>query len=132
MNWRTVAGIVLIALAGLNSSGWSLPFDRLPIPPFSQKIELKDAWFLVVEESSERPSNLSAIDADMPLRAELKSLGITYLRMDKDLDDATPYRDRAMQHGLPAFLLINGDGKVISEGVLPIDRDGVLKIARQQ
>jgi hypothetical protein len=131
MNWRTVAGIVLIALAGLNSSGWSLPFGRLPIP-FSQKIELKDAWFLVIEESSERPANLSAIDADMPLRAELKTLGITYLRMDKDLDDATPYRDRAMSHGLPAYLLINGDGKVISEGALPSDRDGVLKIARQQ
>jgi hypothetical protein len=86
----------------------------------------------VIEESSERPANLSAIDADMPLRAELKTLGITYLRMDKDLDDATPYRDRAMSHGLPAYLLINGDGKVISEGGLPSDRDGVLKIARQQ
>jgi hypothetical protein len=131
MNWRTVAGIVLIALAALDSVGWSFPFGRLPIP-FSQKIELKDAWFLVIEESSERPANLSAIDADMPLRAELKTLGITYLRMDKDLDDATPYRDRAMSHGLPAYLLINGDGKVISEGGLPSDRDGVLKIARQQ
>jgi hypothetical protein len=132
MNWRTVVGIILVVLAGLNSLGWSLPFDHLPIPPFSQKIELRDAWFLVIEESSERPASLSAIDADMPLRAELKTLGITYLRMDKDLDDATPYRDRAMQHGLPAFLLINGDGKVVSEGALPADRDGVLKIARQQ
>jgi hypothetical protein len=57
---------------------------------------------------------------------------VTYLRLDKDLDDAAPYRDRAMSHGLPAYLLINGDGKVISEGGLPSDRDGVLAIARQE
>jgi hypothetical protein len=131
MTWRQVAGIVLLLLAGVSQSGWSLPFDRLPLPPFSQRVELRDAWFVIIEESSDRTASLSAIDSDMPLRAELKSLNVTYLRLDKDLDDAAPYRDRAMQHGLPAYLLINGDGKVISEGALPDDRDGVLRIARQ-
>ena len=132
MSAKQIIGIIILVLAGLNESGWVPSFDRLPIPPFSQKIELRDAWFVVIEESGERPANLSTIDADRPLRDELKSLKITYLRLDKDLDDAAPYRDRAMSHGLPAYLLINGDGKVISEGVLPDDRDGVLKIARQE
>lgn len=132
MNWRTVAGVVLIILASLNSAGWLPSFDRLPIPPFGSSVVLKDAWFVVIEESSERPANLSAIDADMELRAEMQRLGARYLRLDKDIDDAAPYRDRAMQFGLPAYLLINGDGKVISEGALPDDRDGVLKIVRQE
>jgi hypothetical protein len=131
MTWRQVAGIILLSLAAASQAGWSLPFDRLPIPPFSQRVELRDAWFVIIEESADRTASLSAIDSDMPLRAELKSLNVTYLRLDKDLDDAAPYRDRAMQHGLPAYLLINGDGKVISEGALPDDRDGVLRIARQ-
>lgn len=126
MNLRQIIAIALIVLASANSAGW-LSFDRLPLPPFSQ-VELKDAWFIVIEESADRPAYLSAIDGDMKLRDELKAMGARYLRLDKDLDDAQPYRDRAMQFGLPAYLLVNGDGTVISEGTLPETRDAVLAI----
>lgn len=128
---RRIVGVLLIVFAALSQSG-VISFDRLPIPPFGQRVELVDAWFIVIEESAERPSHLSAIDADMPLRDEMKKLGARYLRLDKDLDDAAPYRDRAMSHGLPAYLLVNGDGTVVSEGSLPETRDAVLAIVRQQ
>ena len=131
MTTRHVIAALLLVLAGLSESGWVPSFDRLPIPPFGQ-VELKDAWFVVIEESADRPPHLSAIDADMELRNELKSMGARYLRLDKDLDDAAPYRDRAMTHGLPAYLLVNGDGTVVSEGSLPETRDAVLAIVRRR
>jgi hypothetical protein len=129
MTWRQVAGLILIALAAVNESGWR-PFDGLPVPPFRQKIELVDAWFVVIEESSERPAFLAILDADTEMREEMQRLGARYLRMDKD--DAEQYRDRAMAFGLPAYLLINGDGRLISEGTLPETRDAVLRIVRQE
>jgi hypothetical protein len=132
MSAKKIAGVVLIIFAGLSQLGYVPSFDRLPIPPFGQRVELVNAWFLVIEESAERPAYLSAIDADMPLRDEIKKLGARYLRLDKDSVDAEPYRDRAMSHGLPAYLLINGDGTVVSEGTLPETRDEVLAIVRQR
>ena len=131
MNPRLIIGIALVVLASLNSIGWLPSFDRLPIP-FGSQIELKDAWFLIIEESAERPAYLSAIDGDMKLRDELKAMGARYLRLDKDSDDAEAYRDRAMQFGLPAYILINGDATVVSEGPLPQTRDEVLAIVRRR
>jgi hypothetical protein len=128
MSIKQAIGVLLIVLAGMSNAGWLPSFDNLPVPPFGQRVELFDAWFIVIEESAERPAYLSAIDGDMGLRTELKAAGARYLRLDKDLDDAAPYRDRAMSHGLPAYLLVNGDGAVISEGPLPETREAVLAI----
>jgi hypothetical protein len=128
MSFKQAIGVLLIVLAGMSNAGWLPSFDNLPVPPFGQRVELVDAWFIVIEESAERPAYLSAIDGDMGLRAELKAAGARYLRLDKDLDDAAPYRDRAMSHVLPAYLLVNGDGAVISEGPLPETREAVLAI----
>jgi hypothetical protein len=128
---RRIVGVLLIIFAGLSQAG-IVDFERLPLPPFSQRVELVDAWFVIIEESGERPAYLSTIDSDMSLRDEMKKLGVRYLRLDKDSTDAEPYRDRAMSHGLPAYLLINGNSKVISEGALPQTRDAVLAIVRQQ
>jgi hypothetical protein len=82
MTVKQAIGVLLIVLAGLNSSGWIPSFDGLPVPPFGQRVELFDAWFIVIEESAERP----------------------------------------------AYLLVNGDGAVISEGPLPETREAVLAI----
>lgn len=131
MTTRQMIAIALLVLAGISESGWLPSFDRLPLPPFGQ-VELKDAWFVIIEESANRPAYLSAIDADVELRDELKAMGARYLRLDKDLDDAEPYRDRAMTHGLPSYLLVNGDGTVVSEGLLPETREAVIAIVRRR
>jgi hypothetical protein len=130
---RKIAGAVLIFAAIAFQSGWSIPsFDRLPVPPFGQTVKLEGAWFVVIEESDGRPAFVANLKSDFPLWAEVETLGAKRRFIDKDLPEAEPYRERAEVVGLPAYLLINGDGKVVSSGKLPESREAVLAIARQQ
>jgi len=130
---RKIAGAVLIFAAIAFQSGWSIPsFDRLPIPPFGQTVKLENAWFVIIEESDGRPAYVANLKSDFPLWAEVETLGAKRRFIDKDLPEAEPYRAKAEAAGLPAYALVNGDGRVISSGKLPESRESVLAIVRQQ
>ena len=129
---RKIAGAVLIFVAIAIQSGWSIPsFDRLPVPPFGQTVKLDGAWFVVIEESDGRPAFVANLKSDFGLWAEVETLGAKRRFYDKDLPEAEPYRQRAEAAGLPAYVLVNGDGRVISSGKLPETREAVLAIVRQ-
>jgi hypothetical protein len=129
---RKIAGAVLIFIAIALQSGWSIPsFDRLPVPPFGQSVKLENAWFVVVEESDGRPAFVANLKSDFPLWAEVEAMGAKRRFIDKDLPEAEPYRERAEAIGLPSYILVNGDEKVVSSGKLPESREAVLAIVRQ-
>jgi hypothetical protein len=129
---RKIAGAALIFIAIAFQSGWSIPsFDRLPVPPFGQTVKLEGAWFVVIEESDGRPAFVANLKSDFGLWAEVEKLGARRRIMDKELPEAKPYQARAEEIGLPAYFLVNGDGRVISSGKLPETREAVLAIVRQ-
>jgi len=125
-----VQRLALIALlfVGGSEMGWLPPIGG---GVFSQKVELIDPWFVIVEESSERTGAVAGIIADAALWEEAKSIGIQYRVYDKDLPDAAPYRATADAAGLPAYLFISND-KLLRSGRLPESRDDVRRILRQE
>lgn len=129
---RKIAGAVLIFVAIALQSGFEIPsFDRLPVPPFGQTVKLENAWFVIIEESDGRPAFVANLKSDFALWAEVETLGAKRRFYDKDLPEAEPYRQRAEAAGLPAYVLVNGDGRVVSSGKLPETREAVLAIVRQ-
>ncbi len=95
------------------------------------KIPLVDPWFVVVEESGDRPAFVSALVADADLWKQAETLGVRYRFMDVDSPDASSYSSKAREIGLPAYLFIN-DGKVLSSGKCPESREAVLRVLNQE
>lgn len=128
VNFRQLVGVALLTLAGLQGFGGGLPwgFDHLPVPPWGQQIELSDAWLIVIEESSERPAWLAALVADQGLKEQLADAKAKWMLLDKDSADAAPYVSRA--GSLPGYVLVNGDGRVVSSGPLPQSREEILQL----
>lgn len=126
--FRQWAGLLLIAVALLDHSGL-LPFSQGGGGFFA--VPLRDAWFVVIEESSERPSYLASLITDMELWNEVEAIGAGYRIYDKDLDEAAPYVEAASKDGLPGYVFSNGKN-VLRSGKLPETREGVLAIVNQQ
>lgn len=128
MSGRRVLAMVafgLLLASGLRGGG-SIP------APFGNKVELQDAWFVVVEESTDRPAFVSLLKTDAELWAEVATLGSRYRFIDVDDKAADTYRNRANEIGLPAAFLVNGDASLVWSGSLPESREGVIKAVKQE
>jgi hypothetical protein len=128
MSGRRILAIVafgLLLASGLRGGG------VMPTP-FGGKVDLKDAWFVVIEESENRPQFVSLLKTDAELWAEVATLGSRYQFIDKDSKQAESYRAKALEIGIPAAFLVNGDEAVVWSGPLPETREGVIKAVRQE
>lgn len=124
---QRLALIVLLVIAG-TEIGWIEPISSGLL---SRKVQLVDAWFLIIEESSERSPATAMIIGDAALWEEAKSLGIQHRSYDHELPNAASYKPIAAAAGLPAYLFIN-NGKLLRSGRLPATRDEIRRILRQE
>jgi hypothetical protein len=128
MSGRRILAIVafgLLLASGLRGGG------VMPTP-FGGKVELKDAWFVIVEESENRPQFVSLLKTDAELWAEVATIGSRHSFIDIDAKQADTYRGKANDIGIPAAFLVNGDATVVWSGPLPETREGVIKAVKQE
>ena len=123
--WQKAALLVVVLLLVANQSGLLarfVPFVKVPI---------KDGWFVVIEETNDRPAWVANLVADADLWNQAKQLGIGHRFWDADSEDAKGYMKHVTESGLPAYVFVN-DGQVLKSGKLPDTREGVLKILNQE
>jgi hypothetical protein len=123
--WQKAALLVVVLLLVANQSGLLarfVPFVKVPI---------KDGWFVVIEETNDRPAWVANLVADADLWDQAKQLGIGHRFWDADSEDAKGYMKHVTDSGLPAYVFVN-DGQVLKSGKLPDTREGVLKILNQE
>lgn len=123
--WQKAALLVVVLLLVANQSGLLarfVPFVKVPI---------KDGWFVVIEETNDRPAWVANLVADADLWNQAKQLGIGHRFWDADSEDAKGYMKHVTDSGLPAYVFVN-DGQVLKSGKLPDTREGVLKILNQE
>lgn len=123
--WQKLALIALLLLIAANQNGLLaryLPFAKVPI---------KDGWFVVIEETNDRPAWVATLVADADLWDQAKQLGIGHRFWDADSASAKTYLPYVQGGQLPAYVFVN-DGKVLKSGKLPDTREDVLEILNQE
>lgn len=95
------------------------------------KVPLVDPWFVVVEESADRPAYIANLVTDAGLWEQAAAIGVRHRFIDVESPDAESYRSKASEIGLPAYLFFSG-GKLLSSGKCPETREGVLKVLNQE
>jgi hypothetical protein len=129
--YQKLGAVLLLIVAAFRSGiieGFS--FEKFSIPGIN-KVVLDGAYFVILEESSERPVFAAKLYQDTGLWAEAESIGVKRRWIDVDRLPADQ-RDRFRAEGLPVYRFVNGNETVISSGPLPETRDQVLKIIRQE
>lgn len=123
--WQKVALLVVVLLLLANQSGLLaryVPFAKVPI---------KDGWFVVIEETNDRPAWVANLVADADLWDQAKQLGIGHRFWDADSENGKDYMKHVKDGQLPAYVFVN-NGQVLKSGKLPDTREGVLKILNQE
>lgn len=114
----SLAAIALIvAVAGLflpvGADGWKLP---IPTPPFVEPVidatKTEGSWVVIVEQTEDRSLQTAELMRDLPYWQSLKARGLKYRHYDYDSDNAAPYRAKADSIGMPAGLILGGQGEL--------------------
>lgn len=100
--------------------------DPPPTPIDISKTE--GAWVLIIEQTEARSTEAAKLMRDLPYWQSLETRGLKWRHYDYDSDDAKPYRPLADEVGMPAVIVIGGQGelvgKVLAEFSLP-SKDGL-------
>jgi hypothetical protein len=131
---RQRLGIFLVLMALIVPSDFKGfgNWGQFDLAPFSQKVQLEKAWFVVIHDPGDEDGHVSRLKNDFDLWAAVADLGSSRRFVSVNTKDADSYRASASEIGLPAYFLINGDNRVISSGRLPDDKDGVMRVVRQE
>lgn len=120
---------LIIAVAGLflpfGGNGWTFPLPN-PVPPFVEPIDnakTEGSWVIVVEQTEARSAEAAKLLRDLPYWQSLEKRGLKWRHYDYDSADAKPYRVLADAIGMPAVLVMGGQGelagKVLDKFKLP-------------
>lgn len=120
---------LIIAVAGLflpfGGNGWTFPLPN-PVPPFVEPIDnakTEGSWVIVVEQTEARSAEAAQLLRDLPYWQSLEKRGLKWRHYDYDSGDAKPYRVLADAIGMPAVLVMGGQGelagKVLDKFKLP-------------
>lgn len=113
------------------------PEPTPPPPPKPQPVPTR-CWLVVVEETAEAAANRGLYFQDKELRGYLSAKGWKLRLADKDVVDRSgrppadlkPWLDRAKGKVLPYAAVVDQDGAVRSEGVLPANVADLVKTLR--
>lgn len=128
----TRAAISLVTITGGVEPGPEPPKPTPVPPPVTDPV----AFLVIIEETGQAVANRGAMFADAKLAARLKEHKIGWRTADQDVKDATgkppadlvPYLGKAKGKPLPQVFLIAANGKMIYQGDLPADVDGLLAL----
>jgi len=98
---------------GLNS------LNAKPTPVVKKDV----AWVIVIEETAERTPESALVMTDLDWWTSLSSRGITWRHYDDDSEEAKEYLQAVGSTKLPAVLLLETDGSVISTFTLPNSKE---------
>lgn len=117
--WKPSVAVValVIAIAGLfmplGADGWKSP---IPIPPFVEPVidaaKTEGSWVIVVEQTEARTPEVATLMRDLPYWQSLEKRGLKWRPYDYDSDDSKPYRAIADSVGLPAVIVLGGQGEL--------------------
>lgn len=127
----SLAAIALIvAIAGLfmpvGADGWKFPTPG-PVPPFVEPIDsasTEGSWVIVVEQTEDRSLETAKLMRDIPYQQDLVKRGLKWHPYDYDEAGAEPYREVANSIGMPAVIILGGQGttppgKILAKFPLP-------------
>jgi len=131
--WQPSLALValIVAIAGLFLPG-GIDFDKIkpdpkPIPPFVEPepkpqpkpvidiTKTEGAWIVVVEQTEKRTLEQAKLMRDLPFWKSLESRGLKWRHYDYDADDAVEFRKLSDDVGLPAVVIIGGQGELLSK-----------------
>lgn len=121
---------LIIAVAGLflpfGGNGWTFPLPN-PVPPFVEPIDnakTEGSWVIVVEQTEARSAEAAQLLRDLPYWQALEKRGLKWRHYDYDSGDAKPYRVLADAIGMPAVIVMGGQGelagKLLDKFKLPV------------
>ncbi len=90
-----------------------------PNPQPDIKVDTKDAWVLVVEETAERTAATAKVLQDNGYWQSLKGRGLLHGFLDDDPPTPETTANLARSKGLPALVIVSSKGDVLHAGVLP-------------
>lgn len=112
--WITLA----IAAAGLFLPFANCNCDALPIPvpPFVEPLvdpaKTEGSWVVVVEETEQRTPAIAKVLGDTNWWRSLEQRELKWRHYDEDAVEAKPYQAIAGEVGLPAVIVIGGQGEL--------------------
>lgn len=119
--------VIAEAVASVVVGGEPMP-DPKPDPgPKPNPKPIAKAWVVIVEETAEAREGRGKMVTDKDLHGYISGKGWKLRMTDKDVVDANgktpadlaPYVARAKSKGLPFFCVVDQDGTIRTEGVLP-------------
>jgi hypothetical protein len=121
---------LIVAIAGLfmpvGADGWKFPTPG-PVPPFVEPIDAastEGSWVIVVEQTESRSLEDAKLMRDVPFQQNLAKRGLKWRPYDYDESSAAPYRAIADSVGMPAVIILGGQGvtppgKILAKFPLP-------------